>query len=427
MAPRLHRLLVIKVIILAVIGGIIMTHQQPLLFSMISSRSTRVVGGPTVLSTRVVGGPTVPLEEPEALRALATFGKVTPTVPLPTSSSTHHDTVEQITTRLRVPIEEPEALRALATFGKVTRAGRYAAPFKSPVYSTPRWIFVNAERRCNFVLDPAGYHHICALDSPILPKHDCRAITYGVSFHHQMESQLAEDHGCSVMMFDPTVDLPEVVGDRLRFYKKGAPSAAFPVGSPSVTPLTSAAGLFGKGMSISVVKMDCEGCEYSLYDDLMSRGESVLDRIDQLALEIHLSERFATSREDVVNLGKLFALLIRHRFRPVVYDVGHCTGNDRNVKIHPLFRESGYVSNELEEHNFGHCQNVLFGKVHDDKAPIPFSHCGSVTTITVTRALRLACAPDCGVLDKSGIKKFVANNAPEAPEPKCAPIDDAKE
>jgi hypothetical protein len=40
---------------------------------------------------------------------------------------------------------------------------------------------------------------------------------------------------------------------------------------------------------ILVLKMDCEGCEYSIYTSVMEHDPNFFQRVDQFALEVHLS------------------------------------------------------------------------------------------------------------------------------------------
>jgi len=302
-----------------------------------------------------------------------------------------------------VKISNEEAKMALQKVGKLFKASSSSSSFTSPVYTTPRWMFTNPDYECKLRIDPAGYHHFCEFVDNFDSYPTCQVITYGVSHHHDVEDMLSKH--CNVLMLDPTMDLPENIGSNLKFKKLGAPSFHFPIGDPRVLPLSSSINLFNTESKLPVVKMDCEGCEYEIYNDLEKNAPFAFDRITQLALEVHISTKWARSSTDVLNLGKLFALLMKNGLNPVVADVGHCTGNDKNVAFNSAFVEYGYVNtDEIRKHNFGHCQNILFSKLAkptQKNSLFKPDNCIAVTGDAVILKLQQACLPKtCFELDQ---------------------------
>lgn len=96
-------------------------------------------------------------------------------------------------------------------------------------------------------------------------------------------------------------------------------------------------------------------------------------QVEQPALEVHLSSKWATGEKNVQNLGEAFAQLLRHGLYPVVADVGHRSNNDAAVPLSEAFTEYKYIPHTYLEQNAGHCQNILFSKLAkrpgDPKSP----------------------------------------------------------
>lgn len=75
---------------------------------------------------------------------------------------------------------------------------------------------------------------------------------------------------------------------------------------------------------IAVLKMDCEGCEYALYDDIMSHNPAFFRKVDQFAVEFHLSRKWLKGRKEAVELGRLLVLLSKEGFVLKHIELGSC-------------------------------------------------------------------------------------------------------
>ena len=98
--------------------------------------------------------------------------------------------------------------------------------------------------------------------------------------------------------------------------------------------------------------------EYSLYDDVMASGDlRFFDRVDQLALETHLSSVWAVSDAQFLMYGRLLALLIRSGLKLQHPQLQFCSGGEEHGSVVPLARSSGY----LLRARF-HCEDLLFAR-----------------------------------------------------------------
>ena len=149
--------------------------------------------------------------------------------------------------------------------------------------------------------------------------------------------------------------------------------------------------------------MDCEGCEYKLFEDVMAHDPLFFTRVDQFAIEVHLSKTIgASSDENVIMYGKLLALLHRsgHRLQhsvrtsaiepsslpmrsiqlfvhslPLILHspqyVLHCSYPDKppeSYGVVPILSQTRYHRTSTAFGTDGHCHNYLFARVTGGQA-----------------------------------------------------------
>ena len=207
-----------------------------------------------------------------------------------------------------------------------------------------------------------------------------------------MQQQL----GCEVYALDPTVKHKELLAPRVHFFRWGAPVVQSHLYCPVVkfisggrerarlncselarrdhvrvhnwTLISPMALLRERNVrnysmenSIAILKMDCEGCEYSLYNSSMADDPDFFSRVDQLILEVHLSQLWAPSNTTFLEYGRLLALL--RRAGHALYDaqLGYCSGGEP-MGVLPLVRSSGYMQRSGQ-----HCENLLFSRTAGSK------------------------------------------------------------
>jgi len=164
--------------------------------------------------------------------------------------------------------------------------------------------------KCKAKMFGSGYgkHMLCAA---LIPTGKCTYFSYGVNYDFSFETDM-DGSKCKGFSLDPTVSHPHHLTQSSTFLKIGAPmlhDSPFPTSSPVLLANTSG---FSK---LSVLKMDCEGCEYKVADGMLgcSPGPGCdrhfFDRVDQFAVEFHLPKRFIRSQKYLDGLAKLLWLL----------------------------------------------------------------------------------------------------------------------
>lgn len=107
------------------------------------------------------------------------------------------------------------------------------------------------------------------------------------------------------------------------------------------------------------------GCEYKLYEHILQLEPNFSERVDQLAIEIHLSRDLGMANDEVaLAWGKTLVLLERagHNLQDV--SIGGCSADDEASGTAQLMIETDYADREDQKPgNHGHCHNYLFARV----------------------------------------------------------------
>jgi hypothetical protein len=211
-----------------------------------------------------------------------------------------------------------------------------------------------------------GRHDICRREYTT----PCLVLTYGVQQEYTFELDIRKKFGCTVFALDPTVNYNAEIADGVYFIKWGAPSQATAEwlgpqdGWISVSPV-ALSKLVATELPIPILKMDCEGCEYKLYEHIVQLEPNFFQRVDQLAIEIHLSKNLGMATDhDALMWGKTLVLLERagHKLQDV--SIGSCAAVDEATGTAQLMAETGYANKEDQKPgDRGHCHNYLFARV----------------------------------------------------------------
>ncbi|KAK3800454.1 hypothetical protein RRG08_004866 [Elysia crispata] len=164
------------------------------------------------------------------------------------------------------------------------------------------------------------------MDHPFTVTPPCIVYSFGIAFDFSFDDAMAK-HGCQVYSFDPSMGKPDYQRSKNSwFYNLGlssyntdkhrAPVDGRYVKKPQIwklRTLTSIKKMLGHtGKAIDVLKIDIEGFEWKVLDNLMETGELKLLR--QFLLEFHLFPRFPPMH-DYVKLYKSYTKLRKeHRF-----------------------------------------------------------------------------------------------------------------
>jgi hypothetical protein len=115
-----------------------------------------------------------------------------------------------------------------------------------------------------------GHHALCDRK----PGPSCQFYSLGISNDYSFDRDLAPKWGCYSLAADPTVTNPSKLHPNVTFHSIGAKmSTASPF--HIVTSMPALRKWLGH-FHVTVLKMDCEGCEYSLGEDIASEDPSIL-------------------------------------------------------------------------------------------------------------------------------------------------------
>eukprot|EP01061_Rhynchopus_euleeides_P013623 TRINITY_DN23704_c0_g1_i3.p1 TRINITY_DN23704_c0_g1~~TRINITY_DN23704_c0_g1_i3.p1 ORF type:complete len:273 (+),score=73.26 TRINITY_DN23704_c0_g1_i3:18-836(+) len=160
--------------------------------------------------------------------------------------------------------------------------------------------------------------------SQLRPPGDCTVMAIGSRKlrHMKFDFDMARKRGCRVASFDPFVtftDKPVTeLHQRLTFYKTGLSENR----TSNMETLDGLADLAGFSTTpIDVLKIDCEGCEWGAFHQILESGSQVLSRVSQLCLELHFEDQ-APATFTPERFMSFMKLLGKHSFCPY-YREGH--------------------------------------------------------------------------------------------------------
>uniref|UniRef100_A0A7S2XH10 Methyltransferase domain-containing protein n=1 Tax=Lotharella oceanica TaxID=641309 RepID=A0A7S2XH10_9EUKA len=161
---------------------------------------------------------------------------------------------------------------------------------------------------------------------------DCMFWSFGVSNADDFSRSLAEDFKCRGFALDPSSK-----SENISHYMHTEPNVLYlpfglaaPTNGPfseeiskmewQMTSLPSLrkflmaappvkAGAPSWDGHLDVVKIDCEGCEYTIADTVLKEDRHFFKNIDQVVLELHMPKAFAPTRDVAMGIPKLIYLL----------------------------------------------------------------------------------------------------------------------
>lgn len=169
---------------------------------------------------------------------------------------------------------------------------------------------------------------------------NCLVYSFGITDEWGFDKDMGA-LGCEVHSFDPTVSLPEHLAPNVTFHKWGLfggsrnDSAAMNFKNDKYGKIDGEMYHLGEiifklghqGKNLSVFKIDCEGCEWEVFGYMhagswtqaVSSGprhhhHGPMDVIQQLLVEVHFSEPFLTTDEQLILVGRTFDTIFSDRF-----------------------------------------------------------------------------------------------------------------
>jgi len=200
-----------------------------------------------------------------------------------------------------------------------------------------------------------GVHSICKTGVAGLAR-PCKVYSFGISNNWSFDTELGKL--CSVVALDPSVTHQSELAPNVHF---------LPVGARTLDPSSDARWALLTTLPrlrrwlgddrLAVLKMDCEGCEYALAEDILQEDPTFFDHVEQFAVEIHVSRVFMTSPQHGLNLGRLFLLLERSGLQLIEALLGPCGPPHETSGCTAELVESGYPCGPNLM-----CQNLLFAR-----------------------------------------------------------------
>lgn len=196
-----------------------------------------------------------------------------------------------------------------------------------------------------------GQHTLC----DVRPAQPCVFYSFGISRDYSFDADVANQWGCQGFAADPTVIHPAKIHANVTFHSIGAKMRG-PSPFPLVTSMPSLRKWLGHNR-IAILKMDCEGCEYSLAEDVAVEDPHFFDHVDQFAIEVHVSKNWLHSEDALRSLGMLYRYL---------EDAGLELQHAEVLGCDPKHEQMGCMA-ELEEMGYPcglgkSCHNYLFAK-----------------------------------------------------------------
>ncbi|MDB0053617.1 hypothetical protein N9F40_01135 [bacterium] len=206
----------------------------------------------------------------------------------------------------------------------------------------------------------------------------CTIVSYGLSTDVSFEEELSTRYNCTGLAMDPTVDFGGVAARTLektaiKFSMSGAPLLGPQQKFPEETSVPEAISTVSADSSLSVLKMDCEGCEYAVPRD--SKGKNIFNKIEQFAVELHIDRRFLQTSEHMEAFESLLGMLDESGLEVSMLHFTGC-GEDSgdNLAAHKMTKQNPDAPRLLHhpcieefEKAIGHscrltCVNVLFSR-----------------------------------------------------------------
>jgi hypothetical protein len=188
---------------------------------------------------------------------------------------------------------------------------------------------------------------------------ECYFLSFGIERDFSFDKMLHEKRNCTGLGLDPTTDYPSELTPGVAFLKAGANSPRnwrYPEwdywGVPTLRIKKFDHPLFA-------LKMDCEGCEYSLAHDIIRDNPNFFATVLQFNFEVHLPRAFAPTDQNIYDLGRLFRLIYLSGMKLVHYDNGLCGPKQIATGCHQLLHGINFPCNPS-------CRSYLFS--HDFKS-----------------------------------------------------------
>lgn len=199
-----------------------------------------------------------------------------------------------------------------------------------------------------------GHHVLCNS----IPQ-NCLFYSFGINNDYSFDIELATRFNCKGIGFDPTVTHLSKLHNRVYFLPMAASSLATERKFDLVTTVP-AFRLWQHHDFIDILKMDCEGCEYALAEDILREDPTFFKNVGQFVVEVHVGNKWITSHQHVVNLGMLFVLLEEAGLRLQNAKIVGCSPWDEELGCPDSLTKLNYPCTRP---GFGQCHMYAFSRI----------------------------------------------------------------
>lgn len=199
----------------------------------------------------------------------------------------------------------------------------------------------------------------------------CLFYSFGIQNDLSFDNHVSKSRDCFGMLFDPSVSHQSNTGTKLLFSGFAANMLSRPdfggAGTwvngghdPVVWQSISVPRLMKafRHEYVDILKMDCEGCEFSVARDVAIDDPRFFKNVGQFTLEVHISRSWMKSSEYTHFLGLLFHMLIREGFYLSWFKIQGCGKEDEDAGCPPSLVKTGFPCDPGQM-----CQNYLFAKL----------------------------------------------------------------
>jgi hypothetical protein len=172
---------------------------------------------------------------------------------------------------------------------------------------------------------------------------------------------VADTWGCTGFAADPTIVHNSTLHPGVTFHNVAANSPWASSGSKNwIQTSVPALRKWLKHERVNVLKMDCEGCEYSIATDVLSEDPEFFQAVDQFAVEVHWSMMWMQGRAEMYAMASLLDLLEAAGMQLMHVDLTPCGAFAAKSGLLPELKPFMSV---LFEGPQLHCHNYLFARV----------------------------------------------------------------
>ena len=257
------------------------------------------------------------------------------------------------TTADRNVLSDVEVVAELRTFtGEITRVQK-----KDAVLPCTLRMFgsgMGEHTLCTFGDDPRAITRNDRATSPC-----CVFYSFGISQDYSFDRELAE-LGCFGYALDPSVTYPSRLLPGVQFMQVAATAIGNDGTGPSMWDTVSSVPSLYRWLRherVHVLKMDCEGCEFAIAQDVLRENPTFFHNVDQFAVEVHVPKIFMKTAYHAHNYALLLRQLREAGLELVHAHITGCHPDDEKSGCQPALAEAGYPCGPVKM-----CQNFLFAR-----------------------------------------------------------------